>query len=66
MENFVYGLPGAVRKCLVCGAPTFYYSAYRMCWSYCNLCGVFYTPHRKREIGAFLMRVKEALSAKVT
>jgi hypothetical protein len=61
MESFIYGVPRDIRKCLVCHGPTFFYEAYKLTWSYCTLCRVFYTPCREREIGKFLVQVKKAL-----
>jgi len=59
--SFVYGVPGNIRHCRTCSAPTFFYTAHGLSWSYCVTCRVFYSPNRKREISRFLATIAQAL-----
>jgi len=61
-DNFIYGVPRSVlNQCNLCEAKTFYYTAHGLTWSYCTLCRVFYTPHRKRDISRFLAAISKEL-----
>lgn len=67
-SNFVYCVNNRraivgdrLSKCLVCEEKTFLYQGEGICWSYCYLCRVFYTPHQEKDISRFLAEVAAAL-----
>jgi hypothetical protein len=62
-DTFLYGMQGDLKRCPRCSAPTFFYTAHRLSWSYCALCRMFYTPNRKRDISRFLITVSQALQS---
>jgi hypothetical protein len=65
-DTFYYCVPGDIKHCPTCTAPTFFYTAHRLTWSYCKLCRVFYSPNREREISRFLATVAQAMRTSVT